>query len=660
MDLSVFNLLMSTTPNVSNTETPFSNTLETNGIASSVQAQENLRTGEAFLKVLEQVRNGKTERSAETFFNTMNARAEASSSLKDFKTNGKSHEDVKVVKLHIKRTRASEKLQKAQENPSTTTEQTENRQKIPAQENIAATEQTQFNPEQQSVSQPDTDQPVIFTPEGSEKFVEAPQNNTVSADEPTAADILINAALQTQTVYTQTQQAPVSDKQDTTVLQTEQTVRPVETQQETPVLDNALKTETHEIIQTQPQAQNSVPVKQDVSPIQPSEKTFTVEQPVLKETNETIRTDLSEQTNDFVFVKETAVTENVSAPVVSEKTVRPEQKHPETPLKLNNPVEQLTANTEFVADTVQDFASAPQKESRRQAADLAAKLPADVKIAVTVETNKATIAGLAPVRSINEKHVTEKRENTNSAMETPLFANEDISSAQTEKPLHFEQVKSVSKNTDQPVTEKQPVQNFTNGLAALPVEQKSFAQTSSLTEAATSVQNTTAPTTQNAPGFIQIGQELKGKAVSGSTVVTKHVPLNELADQIKVNIKKALKAGLDKIDVVVKHKDLGTIKVHLEIDKEGNMKAVLSSARSETLDLLRMDLSGLKQSLADSGFNMNDDSFSFNYRGERYEEKDGHRQHHHTETGIDEEEENVSEIASVSHGSGLYALNIRV
>ena len=316
-----------------------------------------------------------------------------------------------------------------------------------------------------------------------------------------------------------------------------------------------------------------------------------------------------------------------------------------------------------------DFISAPQKESRRQAADLAAKLPADVKIAVTVETDKATIASLAPVRSINEKHVTGKRENTNSALETPLFANEDISSAQTEKPLHFEQVKSVSKNTDQPVTEKQPVQNFTNGLAALPVEQKSFAQTSTLTETATSVQNTTPPTTQNAPGFIQIGQELKGKAVSGSAVVTKHVPLNELADQIKVNIKKALKAGLDKIDVVVKHKDLGTIKehkdlgtikVHLEIDKEGNMKAVLSSARSETLDLLRMDLSGLKQSLADSGFNMNDDSFSFNYRGERYEEKDEHRQHHHTETGIDEEEENVSEIASVSHGSGLYALNIRV
>lgn len=660
MDLSVFNLLMSTTPSVSNTETPFSNTLETNGVASSVQAQENLRTGEAFLKVLEQVRNGKTERSAETFFNTMSARADASSSLKDFKTDGKSHEDVKVVKLHIKRTRASEKLQKAQENPSTTTEQTENRQKIPAQENIAPTEQTQFTAEQQSVVQPDTDQPVMFTQEGSKEFVEVPQNNTVSCDELTTADILINAALQTQTVYTQTQQVPVSDKQDTTVFQTEQTTQPVETHQESPVLDNVLKTETPDIIQTQPKAQSSVPVKQDVSPIQPSKKTFSVEQPVFKETNEMIRTDLSEQTNDFVFVKETAVTENVSAPVVSEKTVRPEQKQPETSLKQNNPVEHLTADTEFVADIENDFVSAPQKESRRQAADLAAKLPADVKIAVTVETDKTMIASLAPVRSINEKHVTGKRENTNSALETPLFANEDISSAQTEKPLHFEQVKSVSKNTDQPVTEKQPVQNFTNGLAALPVEQKSFAQTSSLTETATSVQNTTTPTTQNAPGFIQIGQELKGKAVSGSAVVTKHVPLNELADQIKVNIKKALKAGLDKIDVVVKHKDLGTIKVHLEIDKEGNMKAVLSSARSETLDLLRMDLSGLKQSLADSGFNMNDDSFSFNYRGERYEEKDEHRQHHHTETGIDEEEENVSEIASVSHGSGLYALNIRV
>lgn len=173
--------------------------------------------------------------------------------------------------------------------------------------------------------------------------------------------------------------------------------------------------------------------------------------------------------------------------------------------------------------------------------------------------------------------------------------------------------------------------------------------------------NTNAPNTQTGQTFIPAGQELKGKAVSGTTAPHRAVPVNELADQIKVNIKKALKAGLDKIDVVLKHKDLGTIKVHLEIDKDGNMKAVLSTARADTLDLLRSDLQGLKQALADSGFNMNDEAFSFNYRGERYNDERGQNEQRHTGAADTEEEEIHSRPApSAADYSGRYALNIRV
>ena len=131
MDLSVFNLLMSTTPTVSGTETPLSGAAETNAAAQAVQMQESMKTGEAFLKVLEQVRAGKTEKSAETFFNTISAHADASSSFKNFKTNEKTGEEVKIVRLHIKRTRASEKLQKAEENTPAAAETPQKRQKIP-------------------------------------------------------------------------------------------------------------------------------------------------------------------------------------------------------------------------------------------------------------------------------------------------------------------------------------------------------------------------------------------------------------------------------------------------------------------------------------------------------------------------------------------------
>ena len=55
MDISVFNLLMSTTPNVSDMEAS-----AVDARAQAVQTQDSLRTGEAFLEVLDQVRSGKT------------------------------------------------------------------------------------------------------------------------------------------------------------------------------------------------------------------------------------------------------------------------------------------------------------------------------------------------------------------------------------------------------------------------------------------------------------------------------------------------------------------------------------------------------------------------------------------------------------------------
>lgn len=93
------------------------------------------------------------------------------------------------------------------------------------------------------------------------------------------------------------------------------------------------------------------------------------------------------------------------------------------------------------------------------------------------------------------------------------------------------------------------------------------------------------------------------------------------------------------------------------------MKAVLSTARTETLDLLRADLQGLKQALTDSGFNMNDEAFSFNYRGERYDDggREQNERRHNGGTPSNEEEEIQSRpVPSAADYSGRYALNIRV
>lgn len=664
MDLSVFNLLMSTTPAVAGTETSFSGQAETNAAAQAAQMQEPVKTGEAFLKVLEQVRAGKTEKSAETFFNTMSAQADAASSLKNFKTNEKTNEEVKVVKLHIKRTRASEKLQKAQENTTAATETVQNRQKIPGQENIAAPQQTKTAVPVENAARINADQqdiPVLVIPD---QTPEAASNDPVVSDELTAADILVSAALQTNTVQSAKTQPETIELPQTAdneiLLQTDPAA-----QKEMPVRTND---DTTEIPQTakQPLLVEQNPVSAEQSPVLPQSKEK-ISLPAGLETKTTLpaaQTETPEQDGGIVSLKETDRPEKTSVSVPAKETPRTEPVQKQQHLNEHEPVLQtVTAQAEPAAE-ITDFSDQPRKEARQQADRLAAALPADTKIAVTVETNKPAAAAFRPVRPADEKNTAERKTAVEKNPQTDLFMPADSAVNQTEHALSPAETKTPSDNSAQARTENRPAQNLTNNLIALPVEQKSFSnavQTAGGTETATGAVNTNAPNTQTGQTFIPAGQELKGKAVSGTTAPHRAVPVNELADQIKVNIKKALKAGLDKIDVVLKHKDLGTIKVHLEIDKDGNMKAVLSTARADTLDLLRSDLQGLKQALTDSGFNMNDEAFSFNYRGERYNDERGQNEQRHTGAADTEEEEIHSRPApSAADYSGRYALNIRV
>lgn len=664
MDLSVFNLLMSTTPAVAGTETSFSGQAETNAAAQAAQMQEPVKTGEAFLKVLEQVRAGKTEKSAETFFNTMSAQADAASSLKNFKTNEKTNEEVKVVKLHIKRTRASEKLQKAQENTTAATETVQNRQKIPGQENIAAPQQTETAVPVENAARINADQqdiPVLVIPD---QTPEAASNDPVVSDELTAADILVSAALQTNTIQ------PAKTQPETTVApQTADKAMELQTEpaapEETSVSANGEVTEKPlTTTQTQPAEQIFTPAEQNVSTAQNQEKISLPVDTEIKNTDRAAQTTAPKNDTAAVSLAETNTPADLPAPAAVKETPRTEPVQKQQHLNEHEPVLQtVTAQAEPAAE-ITDFSDQPRKEARQQADRLAAALPADTKIAVTVETNKPAAAAFRPVRPADEKNTAERKTAVEKNPQTDLFMPADSAVNQTEHALSSAETKTPSDNSAQARTENRPAQNLTNNLITLPVEQKSFSnavQTAGGTETATGAVNTNAPNTQTGQTFIPAGQELKGKAVSGTTAPHRAVPVNELADQIKVNIKKALKAGLDKIDVVLKHKDLGTIKVHLEIDKDGNMKAVLSTARADTLDLLRSDLQGLKQALTDSGFNMNDEAFSFNYRGERYNDERGQNEQRHTGAADTEEEEIHSRPApSAADYSGRYALNIRV
>ena len=299
-------------------------------------------------------------------------------------------------------------------------------------------------------------------------------------------------------------------------------------------------------------------------------------------------------------------------------------------------------------------------ETHRQAAQLAQELPAETNIAISVTTQAPEIKSFVLPQKENSRAAgIKKTENGNTETTPALFGDSDLSAAPEEKTLtphfikteHSDPSEKPAVSTDQP---DNPTVPYTES-KVLPVAQNSVPTEGTVSEI--SAQNVT-----NAPAAaFSATHELRGKAVSGNTPVQKNIPVNELVDQIKVNIKKAIKDGLDKIDIIVKPKELGTIKIHLEIGKDGSMKAVLHTARAETLDLLQSDLTALKQALADSGFDLNDQSFSFNYRGERYNDEQNRSQNkQHDFSAERAEDESAEESAGSLSISGHYALNIRV
>ena len=109
MDVSVFNILISTT----DSDNPF-------GIAPAAPPapKKTVSTGEAFLNVLNQVRNGKTEKSSEAVFSTLTSRAETSANAKKIGTSDNASQNVRVIKVHLKRTRSSSTLAKAEAQPA--------------------------------------------------------------------------------------------------------------------------------------------------------------------------------------------------------------------------------------------------------------------------------------------------------------------------------------------------------------------------------------------------------------------------------------------------------------------------------------------------------------------------------------------------------------
>lgn len=640
MDVSVFNTLISTT----DSDNPFGITP-----APAPAPKNTVSTGEAFLNVLNQVRNGKTEKSSEAVFSTLTSRAETSANAKKIGTSDNASQNVRVIKVHLKRTRSSSTLAKAEAQPA---EKPQEKQSLPSMETAQKTEQAQAATETpvqtNTVKQSDFEQKTV------EKITEQPADLPTDA---TAADILLFAALPVEKPA-ETEQAesfaPVKADDAAPVEQSapEQTADvlpsqvPEQTESAPRQTERALEQIKQQPVQSAEKQETPVPVQTAEKPVaNPVVKRETAQNEperqaeVPPEQIETVPVEAAENT-----VKAQPVKTEIKAVKAETKTMR---------------IQPLQTETAEIADAPAEAAPEHFERAQKQAEKLAKELPAATKIALTVETQTAQPAVALKTASALPAEHKEAR--------APAKAQAETEQAESFAPLTAESSAPQKAPAAQPTPRAAPAQqqeqqqqirqNDAFQPLFAPVQSAAqnveAAETAPVSAAVSAVSNTAAAQ----PAVFTAPNELKGKAVSAPVVSQKQTPVNDLVDQIKVKITKAFKDGTDKIEIILRPKELGTIRVRLETDKDGKTTVHLTASRAETIDMLQRDVSALKQALNDAGLNTSDQAFTFNYRGEE-QQNSSHEQK--TASFLHNEAQAESETQDSPEDFGNHALNIRV
>lgn len=639
MDVSVFNTLISTT----DSDNPFGITP-----APAPAPKSTVSTGEAFLNVLNQVRNGKTEKSSEAVFSTLTSRAETSANAKKIGTSDNASQNVRVIKVHLKRTRSSSTLAKAEAQPA---EKPQEKQSLPSMETAQPSEQSPSSvalTADNAVKQSDFEQKAV------EKITEQPADLPTDA---TAADILLFAALPVE--------KPVETEQA-------ESFAPVKADDAAPVEQSApdkttdiLPSQVPEQTESAPRQTERAPEQIKQQPVQFAEKQETpvpvqtaekpVANPVIK--RETAQNEPERQAEVPPEQIETVPVE-AAENTVKAQPVKTEIKAVKADTKTMR-IQPLQTETAEIADAPAEAAPEHFERAQKQAEKLAKELPTDTKIALTVETQTAQPAVALKTASALPAEHKEARASAKAQAETEQAESFAPLTAESSAPQKAPAAQPTPRTA--PAQQQEQQQQIRQNDAFQPLfapvqstaQNVEAAETAPVSAAVSAVSNTAAAQ----PAVFTAPNELKGKAVSAPVVSQKQTPVNDLVDQIKVKITKAFKDGTDKIEIILRPKELGTIRVRLETDKDGKTTVHLTASRAETIDMLQRDVSALKQALNDAGLNTSDQAFTFNYRGEE-QQNSSHEQK--TASFLHNEAQAESETQDSPEDFGNHALNIRV
>jgi flagellar hook-length control protein FliK len=75
-------------------------------------------------------------------------------------------------------------------------------------------------------------------------------------------------------------------------------------------------------------------------------------------------------------------------------------------------------------------------------------------------------------------------------------------------------------------------------------------------------------------------------------------------------------AGTKTFDIRMDPPELGRVDVHLSVDRDGKVQALLSAEHPQTLAILQRDSQNLERALKDAGLNLSNNSLNFSLKGE--------------------------------------------
>ncbi len=141
---------------------------------------------------------------------------------------------------------------------------------------------------------------------------------------------------------------------------------------------------------------------------------------------------------------------------------------------------------------------------------------------------------------------------------------------------------------------------------ALATQQKMSASTPKITTATADISNISNPS--GPANLNQLTQTIR----TGTNFVPKQPQMPPPPmEQVSVQIQKAVINGANKVSIKLHPANLGRVEVRLEIATDGQLSAIITAEKPETLELLQRDIRGLEKSLQQAGLDANANSFNF-------------------------------------------------